>query len=223
MDQLSFIALGKIIWIDVLLSGDNAVVIALACLHLPPHRRPVAMIAGTVLAVALRIACTGSASYLMTLPYLKVLGGAALLYIATKLLAPNGDDDGGVRSGSGMARAIIAIVIADISMSIDNVLAVAAAAAGNVVLLSIGLLISIPLVVGGASIISKIIDKLPILVWAGSALLGWIAGETIASDPLLHTSADAIPFLGAVGAIMVLVAGAAWRGCASGKSDAHNI
>lgn len=214
MEQLSIIALGKIIWIDILLSGDNAVVIALACLHLPPNRRPVAMMAGTVLAVALRIACTGSASYLMTLPYLKILGGAALLYIATKLLAPNDDDDADVRAGHGMVRAIITIVIADISMSIDNVLAVAAAAAGNIMLLSIGLLISIPLVVGGASIISKIVDRLPMLVWAGSALLGWIAGETIASDPLLGAAAEVIPFFGAVGVILVLVVGAVWRVCA---------
>lgn len=211
MDQLFFISLGKIIWIDVLLSGDNAVVIALACAHLPRGQRLVAMTVGTVAAVALRIAFTGSASYLMALPYLRIVGGAALAVIAVKLLMPNGGGDGAERAAGNMAKAIVTVVIADLSMSIDNILAVAAAAAGNVLLLSIGLVVSIPLCIGGASIISSVIDRFPILVWMGGALLGWIAGETIVQDPLLSFDSYYTPIFGAVAAVLVLFAGAVWR------------
>lgn len=217
-DHLFWVSLAKIVWIDVLLSGDNAVVIALACAALPPHQRLVAMIAGTCLAVALRIALTGSASYLMELSYLKLGGGLALAFVAAKLLVPE-EEGADLHPPSRLLKAIGTIVVADISMSIDNVIAVAAASYGNVLLLGIGLLISIPVVVGGASIISKFIERFPILVWAGAALLGWIAGEVIVSDPVvtqwISPPFDWPPFYGVVGLCTVLAAGSTWRSAKS--------
>ena len=242
MQQPAFwVAVGKIIWINVLLSGDNALVIALACRGLAPKQRLWGMVFGAAAAVILRIIFTGIVATLMALPYLKLVGGLALLVIAAKLLVPEEEDEDGVQSASHLWAAIQIVVVADIVMSLDNVIAVAAAAQGSVPLLVLGLAISIPLIVAGAALIMALLTRLPILVWAGAALLGWIAGEVIATDPavapVLHrifdgplgTGLDAILaavgiaphfaggghgaeiICGILGIIVVLVAGSIWR------------
>ena len=186
MQQPAFwVAVGKIIWINVLLSGDNALVIALACRGLEPRQRLWGMIFGAAAAVILRIIFTGIVATLMALPYLKLVGGLALIVIAAKLLVPE-DENEDVKSASHLWAAVQIVVVADIVMSLDNVIAVAAAANGSVPLLVLGLAISVPLIVAGAALIMALLSRLPILVWAGAALLGWIAGDVIATDPAIH-------------------------------------
>ena len=180
-----WVAVGKIIWINVLLSGDNALVIALACRGLAPRHRLWGMILGASAAVVLRIVFTGIVVTLMELPYLKLVGGLALIVIAAKLLVPDQEDED-VESAPHLWAAVQIVVVADIVMSLDNVIAVAAAANGSVPLLILGLAISIPLIVAGAALILALLTRLPFLVWAGAALLGWIAGEVIATDPAVH-------------------------------------
>jgi YjbE family integral membrane protein len=236
-----WIAVGKIIWINVLLSGDNALVIALACRGLAPRHRLWGMVLGAGAAVLLRIIFTGIVASLMALPYLKLVGGLALIVIAAKLLVPEEEDEDGVESASHLWQAVQIVVVADIVMSLDNVIAVAAAANGSVPLLVLGLAVSVPLIVAGAALIMALLAKLPVLVWAGAALLGWIAGEVIATDPgvepKLHTlfegpfgaaldgmlAALRIPpqfghggaggeyLCAALGVIVVLVVGYVWR------------
>ena len=200
MTQPAFwVAVGKIIWINVLLSGDNALVIALACRGLEPRQRLWGMILGAGVAVILRIVFTGIVATLMELPYLKLVGGLALIVIAAKLLVPEEEDEEGVQSASHLWAAVQIVVVADIVMSLDNVIAVAAAANGSVPLLILGLAISVPLIVAGAALIMALLSRLPILVWAGAALLGWIAGDVIATDPAIHPKLDAL-FAGTFGA-----------------------
>src|SRR6478736_3697010 len=200
MTQPAFwVAVGKIIWINVLLSGDNALVIALACRGLEPRHRLWGMILGAGAAVLLRIIFTGIVASLMELPYLKLVGGLALIVIAAKLLVPEQEDEDGVESASHLWAAVQIVVVADIVMSLDNVIAVAAAANGSVPLLILGLAISVPLIVAGAALIMALLEKMPILVWAGAALLGWIAGDVIATDPAVHPRLDAL-FAGPLGA-----------------------
>jgi YjbE family integral membrane protein len=199
MQQPAFwVAVGKIIWINVLLSGDNALVIALACRGLEPRQRLWGMILGAGVAVILRIIFTFIVVTLMELPYLKLVGGLALIVIAAKLLVPEEEDEEGVQSAAHLWAAVQIVAIADIVMSLDNVIAVAAAANGSVPLLVLGLAISIPLIVAGAALIMALLNRLPILVWAGAALLGWIAGDVIATDPALHPKLQAF-FAGTLG------------------------
>jgi YjbE family integral membrane protein len=177
MGQTAFwVALLKIIWINILLSGDNAVVIAMACRGLPYRQRVWGMILGAGVAVGLRIVFTAVVASLMALPYLKIVGGLALFYIAAKLLVPDDPDEDDVEAVEHLWRAVRIVAIADIIMSLDNVIAIAAAAQGNVALLVIGLAISIPLIIAGAALIMALLDRYPILIWAGAALLGWIVG-----------------------------------------------
>jgi YjbE family integral membrane protein len=198
MQQPAFwLAVGKIIWINVLLSGDNALVIALACRGLEPRQRLWGMILGAGAAVVLRIIFTGIVATLMELPYLKLVGGLALIVIAAKLLVPE-DEDEDVKSASHLWAAIQIVVVADIVMSLDNVIAVAAAANGSVSLLILGLAVSVPLIVAGAALIMALLNRLPILVWAGAVLLGWIAGDVIATDPAIHPMLQRV-FDGATG------------------------
>jgi YjbE family integral membrane protein len=180
-----WLAVGKIIWINVLLSGDNALVIAMACRGLHPRQRLWGMVIGAGIAVVLLIAFTGIVATLMVLPYLKLIGGLALLVIAARLLVPEdaGDD---VTAGTSLWHAIRIVVIADIVMSLDNVIAVAAAANGQFSLLILGLAISIPMIIAGAALIMMLLDRFPILVWLGATLLGWIAGDVIETDPAIH-------------------------------------
>jgi YjbE family integral membrane protein len=179
-----WLAVGKIIWINVLLSGDNALVIALACRGLHPRQRLWGMIIGAGIAVILLIVFTGIVATLMVLPYLKLAGGLALLAIAAKLLVPEDEGDD-VTAGTSLWHAVRIVVIADIVMSLDNVIAVAAAANGQLPLLILGLAISIPMIIAGAALIMMILDRMPILVWLGAALLGWIGGQVIATDPAI--------------------------------------
>lgn len=208
-DYLFAIALLKIIWIDILLSGDNAVVIALACRDLGEKRR-IGIILGAGAAVALRVIATIAIVFVLQVPYIKLVGGIALLYIAVKMLIGEDESpDESVPGATKLYKAVAAVVVADIVMSIDNVIAIAAAANGSLALIAFGLALSIPLVVSGAALISLIIDRFPILVWAGAALLGYIAGETIITDPFVLQYAGHTPeIIAAVcGALIVVTAG----------------
>lgn len=171
-----------IIWINIILSGDNAVVIAMACRGLPPHRRRMGMVLGAGVAVGLRIIFTVLVIALLATPFLKVIGGVLLLWIAVKLLVGE-EGEGSVRQTDRLWHAVWTIAVADAVMSLDNVLAIAAVAQDSTLLLVLGLAISIPLIIAGAAIIMALLDRLPILVWAGAALLGWVAGEMLVSDP----------------------------------------
>jgi len=216
-----WVSLLQIMWINILLSGDNAVVIAMACRGLRPRQRLWGMILGAGVAVLLRIVFTVFVAALMLLPWLKIVGGLALFYIAAKLLVPEEADENETEATEHLWRAVKIVAIADIIMSLDNVIAIAAAAKGNMALLVIGLAISIPLIVAGAAVIMALLDRFPILVWAGAALLGWIVGEVIATDPVIERYLE--PRLGAegfhyvvlfaalLGAILVLIVGALWR------------
>jgi YjbE family integral membrane protein len=180
-----WLAVGKIVWINVLLSGDNALVIAMACRGLAPRQRVWGMTIGAGIAVILLIVFTGIVARLMVLPYLKLVGGLALLVIAAKLLVPEDEGDN-VTAGTSLWHAIQIVVIADIVMSLDNVIAVAAAANGEIPLLILGLAVSIPMIIAGAALIMLVLDRFPILIWLGAILLGWIAGDVIATDPADH-------------------------------------
>ncbi|MGD0849363.1 TerC family protein [Bradyrhizobium sp.] len=235
-----WLAVGKIIWINVLLSGDNALVIAMACRGLHPRQRLWGMVIGAGIAVILLIVFTGIVATLMALPYLKLVGGVALLVIAARLLVPEDEGDD-VTAGTSLWHAVRIVVIADIVMSLDNVIAVAAAANGQLSLLILGLAISIPMIIAGAALIMFVLDRFPILVWLGAMLLGWIAGDVIESDPAVHPflqrlldgqielkldatsaifgvsphfslDADLIGYVASVlGAVVVLVVGSIWR------------
>src|ERR1700738_1681585 len=180
-----WLAVGKIIWINVLLSGDNALVIAMACRGLAPRQRLWGMGIGAGIGGVLLIAFTGIVARLMVLPYLKLVGGLALLVIAARLLVPDDEGDD-VTAGTSLWHAIRIVVIADIVMSLDNVIAVAAAGNGQLSLLILGLAISIPMIIAGAALIMMVLDRFPIVVWLGATLLGWIAGEVIATDPAIN-------------------------------------
>jgi len=176
----------QIIWIDILLAGDNAVVIALACRNLPPHLRAWGMMLGAGVAVVMRIFFTLLVTTLMTLPFLKLAGGVALIFIAVKLLLPEDTaEEKQVQSSEKLWQAVRIVALADIVMSLDNVIAIAGAAKGNAALFIFGLAASIPLVVAGAALVMSLLTRFPFLVWAGAGLLGWIAGELIATDPVV--------------------------------------
>ncbi len=174
----------QIIWINVLLSGDNAVVIALACRTLPQRQRFWGLLLGAGVAILLRVVFTVIIARLMGLPYLKLVGGLALLWIAVKLVVPDEEHgEGKIAAGENLWRAVRIVAIADIVMSLDNVIAIAAAAKGNVALIVFGLAVSIPMIVAGAALLMALLQRFPVLVWAGAALLGWIAGEIMIEDP----------------------------------------
>jgi len=181
-----WLAVVQVIWINILLSGDNAVVIALACRGLPPKERRWGMILGAGVASILLIVFTGVVSVLMTLPYLKLVSGVALLWIAIKLLAPQAHDaEDTPEAIEDLWRAVRLVVVANIVMSLDNVIAVAAVAHGDYVLLTLGLVVSIPIVIAGSAIILALLERFPILIWGGAAVLGWVAGEIFASDQVV--------------------------------------
>ena len=167
----------QIIFINMLLSGDNAVVIAMACRDLPQRQRFWGLVIGAGAAVLLRLVFTGVVGQLMLLPYLKLIGGLALVYVAAKLLVPERADKNKVVAVAQLWRAVRIVVVADIVMSLDNVIAVAAIAQGSLVLLAIGLVASIPIIVAGAALIMVMLERFPIFIWAGAALLGWVAGD----------------------------------------------
>jgi YjbE family integral membrane protein len=216
----------EIIVINILLSGDNAVVIALACRNLPPHQRRWGVFWGAIGAIVLRIVLTFFAVSLLQLSYLKIIGGLLLLWIGIKLIAEEDDGEGGhdVQASDRMLSAIRTVVIADLVMSIDNVLGVAAAAKGSLLLLIFGLVVSVPLVIGGAQIIMRLIERFPILIVAGGGLLGFVAGELIVEDSAIaewvHTHAAWLPWSAPVAGVIFVVGAAkllqGWRGRVSG-------
>ena len=182
MSSQFWLSVLQIIWIDLLLSGDNAVVIALACRSLPEKQRKIGIWLGAGAAIFLRIVFALVVSYLMGLPFLKVLGGLLLFWIAIKLVVGEEEAHDGIESSDSLWRAVKTIAIADAVMSLDNVIAIAAASRGHPELFIFGLLLSIPLIIYGSQIIMDLLTRFPILIWLGAALLGWIAGEMIVGD-----------------------------------------
>ncbi len=205
-------ALGSIILANIVLSGDNAVVIALAARSLPPQQQKQAIIWGSAAAIVMRIVLTLIAVEMLKWPWLKVVGALLLLYIGVTLLLEDDGEDGGHQEAGGMAAAIRTILVADLVMSLDNVLAVAAAAKGNTPLLVIGLAISIPLIVFGSTLLLKVMQRFPIIITLGAALLGFLAGEMMLTDPAVtarfgELSHDVVNGAGAVGAVLVVAVG----------------
>jgi len=205
----TWIALLKIGAINVLLSGDNAVVIALACRNLPPEDQKNAFLIGTGGIVVLMTALTAAAAYLLTLPYLQLVGSVLLLWIGVKLLVAEDEGDD-VKSGGSFWEAVKIVIIADIVMSLDNVLGMAAAAKGHLGMLFVGLVITIPLVLFGAVAIMKLMERFPILIVLGAALLGYVAGDMAVSDPVVrpffeasHYLEIAVPIIGAIFVVIV--------------------
>jgi YjbE family integral membrane protein len=216
----------QIVFIDILMSGDNAVVIAMACRRLPRSHRSWGIVVGAGVAVLLRILFAGALVWLLQLPYLRLAGGTVLIYIAAKLLVAEQPHRGEIPGSRNLWRAVRTIAVADFVMSFDNVLAVVEIARGHLVLIVIGLTVSIPLVVAGAVLITTLIRRLPILVWVGSALLGWVGGETIFSDPVImepvrravgdETAGRIELAAAAAGLLLAVAAGWLWRRwCAS--------
>lgn len=212
IDVRNWIALLEIIGVNIVLSGDNAVVIALACRSLPPAQQRLAIFFGSAVAIVLRVVLTGFAALLLVRPYLKLVGGVLLLWIAVKLLLPEDEGDGETGDKAGMFAAIKTIVIADLVMSLDNVLGVAAVAKGDLVLLILGLLISMPLIIYGSTLIMRLMGKFPVLITLGAALLGYVAGEMAVSDPVaapwIEANMPLLHSLAAVtGAVLVVLTG----------------
>ena len=210
-DPQFWVGLLQIVWIDIILSGDNAVVIALACRRLPRHQQRVAILAGTGAAIGLRVAMATVVTLLLEISYLKLIGSVLLLWIAIRLLAPQDGEGGDGASIGNLWQAIRTIVVADFVMSLDNVIGIAAAAKGSVLLLTLGLMISIPLIIFSSTVILRFMGRYPWIVTLGGALLGYIAGEMAVTDravtgwiavraPVLHTVG---PVLGVVLVVVV--------------------
>jgi len=195
-------AFGSIVLANIVLSGDNAVVIAMAARTLKPEQRGKAIFWGSAAAIVMRIVLTIVAIQLLTLPYLKIIGAVLLVYIGVDLLKGEDEGNGEGKEINGMAAAIRTILIADLVMSLDNVLAVAAAAKGNLPLLVLGLLISIPLIIFGATLLTKVMERFPIIITIGAALLGFLAGEMLVTDPAVTA------YFGTVGPTLEMLAGA---------------
>lgn len=205
-------ALGSIILANIVLSGDNAVVIAMAARSLPAHQQRKAIFWGSAAAIVMRIILTVIAVEMLKWPYLKIVGALLLLYIGISLLSEDDGDDGHTKEIGGMAAAIRTILVADLVMSLDNVLAVAAAAKGNTPLLIIGLAVSIPLIIFGSTLLLKVMERFPVIITLGAALLGFLAGEMLLTDPAVAgrfgaQSEVAIDIAGVIGAAIVVVAG----------------
>ena len=215
-------ALGSIILANIVLSGDNAVVIAMAARSLPAHQQNKAIFWGSAAAIVMRIVLTIVAVEMLRWPYLKIVGALLLLYIGTTLLSDNdGDDEDHAHQGN-LVSAIRTILVADLVMSLDNVLAVAAAAKGNTPLLVIGLAVSIPLIIFGSTLLLKVMDRFPVIITLGAALLGFLAGEMLMTDPAVTArfgavSHDSINIAGAAGAVIVVMVGTALQRRARAK------
>lgn len=203
----------KIIMIDLLLSGDNAVVIALACRNLPEAQRRQGVMYGVIGAIGLRIVLTFFAVGLLSLPYLKLVGALLLLWIGVKLILPEDEHgEGNIKAEANLWGAVKTIIIADFVMSLDNVLGVAAAAKGNPWLLTFGLLVSIPLIAWSSQLVLKLIDRFPFIIYAGGALLGYVAGEMLVSDGAVSHQLESLPhavhqLIPVACAILVIVSG----------------
>src|SRR5437660_4682270 len=222
-----WLAVLEVVWVNILLSGDNAVVIALACRGLPPRERMWGMVIGAGFASMLLIVFTALVSVLMTLPYLRLASAVALIWIAVKLLAPpRHDEEDTPEAVEDLWRAVRIVVIADIVMSLDNVIAIAAIAKGQYVLLTLGLVVSIPMVIAGSAIVLVLIERFPVLVWGGAGVLGWVAGDIFSTDPVVPRVLDRfdpsnIDLVARIaGAVLVLSCGAIWRTTAQSTGPA---
>ncbi|MFT0548845.1 TerC family protein [Allopusillimonas ginsengisoli] len=187
LQTLSWSAVFQIILIDILLGGDNAVVIALACRNLPQKQRMQGILWGTAGAIGLRVVLIAFALTLLSIPYLKVVGAVLLFWVGVKLLIPEDDEHGNIKGGASIISAIKTIIIADFVMSLDNVIAIAGAAQAahadhQIALVAFGLIISVPIIVWGSTLVLKLIDRFPLVVTFGAALLGWIAGGMLITD-----------------------------------------
>lgn len=207
------VAVFSIVLIDIVLAGDNAVVIALAVRQLQPRQRLVGIMLGAGVAVGLRVVLTFFAAQLLALNYIKLIGGLLVFWIAIKLLRENTGAPEGGKAAAGLWSAVWLILVADITMSVDNVLAVAAASKGSFALLMFGLGLSIPLVVFTSNLLSKLMDRYPIIVWIGAAILGKVGGEMVVTDKLFFPP-PAVPdpwFVHGVGTLAaLLVVGMGW-------------
>ena len=211
-----WLAVGQIIMIDILLGGDNAVVIALACRNLPNKLRTRGIIYGTAGAIILRVILIAFALALLAIPYLKIVGAVLLLWIGVKLLQPEAEDDHNISSSDKLWAAVKTVIVADLVMSIDNVLAIAGAAQGahqdhQLALVVFGLLVSIPIIVAGSQLVLKLMARFPVVITLGAMLLGWIAGQMAYSDPAIKPYLPEADFWGyvvaAAGALLVLAIG----------------
>lgn len=204
-----FLAVLQVIWIDVLLSGDNAVVIALACQALPPAQRRTGIALGVGLAIIARLILATVVTTLLALPSLKLIGGLLLIYIAVKVIRGGDEGESKSRSAAGLWRAVGLVALADVVMSLDNVVAIAAVAQGHASVFAIGLLVSMPFTVIGASIISGFVVRYPAIIWVGGAFLGWIAGGMIQVDPIVISY---LPNVGYAANLvgMILATGIGW-------------
>ncbi len=225
--SLNWMIVGQIILIDILLGGDNAIVIALACRHLPDHLRMKGIVWGTVGAIIVRILLITFAVSLLTLPYLKIIGGLLLLWIGSQLMLDEEEDLEHIHGGEQLLTAVKTILVADLVMSFDNVIAVASAAEQaqsdyKLVLVAFGIIVSIPIVIWGSSLVLKIMDRIPAVVTVGAALLGYLGGAMIMADIVVMSHAAAwiemsvvrLPELGihlsvpgTIGALLVVAAG----------------
>ena len=211
-----WLAVGQIIMIDILLGGDNAVVIALACRNLPDKLRTRGIIYGTAGAIILRVILIAFALALLAIPYLKIVGAVLLLWIGVKLLQPEAEDNHNISSSDKLWAAVKTVIVADLVMSIDNVLAIAGAAQGahqdhQLALVVFGLLVSIPIIVAGSQLVLKLMARFPVVITLGAMLLGWIAGQMAYSDPAIKPYLPEADFWGyvvaAAGALLVLAIG----------------
>jgi YjbE family integral membrane protein len=215
-----WVAVGQIIMIDILLGGDNAVVIALACRQLPAHQRTKGILWGTAGAIVLRVVLIAFALTLLQVPFLKLVGAALLLWIGVKLLVPDEEGHSNIQGSDKLWAAVKTVIVADLVMSIDNVIAIAGAATGaasqhQLPLVIFGLLVSIPIIIGGSQMVLKLMDRFPAIITAGGMLLGWIAGTMAHSDPAVR---DWLPQttvwnygLGMAGALGVFLVGMALK------------
>ncbi len=207
-----WVAVMQIIAIDIVLSGDNAVVIALACRNLPPQQRKLGIFWGVFGAIGLRVVLTAFAANLLGYSFLKLVGGALLLWIGVKLLLPEGDGEHEIEPAASLRGAIKTIILADFIMSLDNVIAVAAASRDSIVLLLFGLAVSIPLIVWSSQIVLHYMERHPIIVTLGAGLLGYVAGTMMVGDPAIEAWTQPwMPGLkyaaGALGAVLVVAVG----------------
>jgi YjbE family integral membrane protein len=225
--ELNWVIVGQIILIDILLGGDNAIVIALACRHLPEHMRFKGIVGGALGAIVIRIILIAFAVTLLTVPYLKIIGGVLLLWIGVKLLLSEEEENEEIDGGDRLITAIKTVIIADLVMSIDNVIAVAGAAEQasadhKLVLVVFGIMVSIPVVIWGSSVILRIMDRVPAVVTMGAALLGYLGGSMIATDVAIklqvaeilpmdllnfHNLGVHLSLTGSAGALLVVLAG----------------
>jgi YjbE family integral membrane protein len=228
-DYMLALAVLQVICIDVILSGDNAVVIAMACRELPDSQRRIGLGLGVALAIVLRVVMASAVTYMLAFPFLKVLAGLYLLYIAIKLIKEEDEAAANHRSRHTLFGVVCVIAVADASMSLDNVMAIAAASGGSYLVFVAGLLLSMPFMIVGASLISRMISRFPILVWAGGGLLGWISGSMISTDPyvILWTPDpwESIEHVGssAIGATLVLLVSFGFHVHARRVAAAHTL